>query len=173
MQRLSSFNVDFNKESHLILPFSHLSKESEIFQDEQGNCFIKTYGYLFAVSDRLEVDISYFLSMEKLKHFLFPVKEVSEDCRFLLYKKGGDGIEDNLATSSELDEFYFRHTPFDVDEEYIEERIKQGEAIYTIRDEKEKILSACYTTKGRRQLVDVATNTEFQKKGYATLLVKK
>lgn len=173
MERLSSFTLDFDKESHLILPFSTLPMTSECFKDERGSIFIRSYGYLFAVTDCLDPDLNFFKKDPKIKHIFYPTKEISVNCRFLMKKEGEADDYDKKATSEELEAFYMTYTPFDVDAEYIEDRIKEGEKIYTVRDEKGKIISALYTTKGHHQIVDVATRCDYTGKGYATELLKK
>ncbi len=173
MKRLSSFTIDFDKESHLILPFSKLPNNSECYKDERGSIFICSYGYLFAVTEQNDPDIAFFSKNQRIRHIFYPTKEISKGCRFLM-KKNGQGLHsDGTATSDELEQFYTSYTPFDVDAEYIEDRIREGEKIYTVRGDDNSIISALYTTKRHHQIVDVATRCDFTSKGYATELLKK
>lgn len=173
IKKLSSFHVDYSKESHLILPFPSLPKDSEVLTDGEGCIFVRSYSYLFAVTDRKDADITPFLENLSLKHFIFPSTSAEGNIRYLMHKKHGmiQGQLNDIDVG-ELAAFYNETEFYDSDEEYLSERKEAGEYFFTIRDEKNRIISAAYTNKNRRMLVNLATSEKHRGKGYATHLLK-
>lgn len=172
LKRLSGFQVDYNRESHLILPFPSLLKDSEVFCDGEGTVFIISYSYLFAVTDNNKIDISPFLDDPRLNHFIFPDTDAVDNIRYLMHKKKGLEIGKTQVNIHKLAAFYDKTEFYDSDEEYLEERLEAGELFFTLEDSEKRIVSAAYTNKGRRMLVNVATREDMRGKGYATALLK-
>lgn len=172
MRRTDSFKVDFSKESHLILPFYTLPEDAVVLL-EGDDIFIITNGYLFAVSDSEEVDISHFSTDISIRHLVFPSIKHSGVKRYLMKKDTREDSYSFLDTglSEKLHDFYQDETPFDLDREYVERRRDQGELFFTV-NRNDRILSAAYTVKGKRQIVSLATDRREKKKGLATLLLQ-
>jgi|GEM_PF-6419553 len=172
MRRIDSFQVDFSRESHLILPFYTLPEDA-IVLCEGDDVFIITGDYLFAVSDRDQVDVSSFLADRSIHHLLFPSGKERGKRRFLMKKETAEDVYTFLDSglSDELAHFYQERTPFDIDREYLELRRDQGEVFFTVRKE-DRIVSAAYTVKGRRQIVSLSTDSRLRNTGLGTLLLK-
>lgn len=173
IRRLSGFHVDYNMESHLILPFPKLPEDAEVLIDGKGCIFIRSYSYLFAVTDSRTADISPFLSDLGLKHYIFPSESHDGRIRYLMHKKQGI-LKENLneIDTKELAAFYDETEFYDSDAEYLQERKEAGEYFFTLRDRNGRLLSAAYTNKSRRMLVNLATREELRGRGYATALLK-
>lgn len=172
LTRLSDFTVDYNKESHLILPFSSLPEKSEVYKDEKGTIFIKTYRYLFAVTDDEDIDEDKLSHFKNVKHIIYPSTKDSGDMRYLMHKDNSTNENEADIDIEELANFYSQTAFYDVDEEYLSERKAAGEYFFTYKINNE-IVSAAYTNKERHMLVNVATRCDLMNKGYATALLKK
>lgn len=171
MKRLSSFIVDYSQESQLLLPFSTLPQDAEVYEDDKGSIYIRTCSYLFIVSERTDFSLEPFLSDYRIRHFLYPVAEEEDGIRYLMRKKSGKCKPSTLPLR-EIARFY-EHSDFpDSDYEYLLERKKEGEAFFTECDERGNIITAAYTTKHRHTLVNLTTREDMRGKGHASALLK-
>ena len=173
LKMLSDFTVDYNKESHLILPFSSLPTGSEVFIDEEGTIFVKSFSYLFAITEQKDANITPFLRDLKLKHIIYPSTKDKGEVRYLMKKEDGIFLPDENINLKELASFYDETEFYDSDKRFLKERKDAKEAFFTIRDQHGAILSAAYTNKGRRTLVNLATKRSDRGKGYASALLKR
>lgn len=171
MRRLSSFAIDYSRESQLILPFCILPQDAEVFEDEEGSVFIRTCSYLFVVSDSFPSDLRLFEEDLRLRHFLYPVKEEEEGVRYLMKKRSGS-CRPSTVSLRKIAHFY-EHSDFpDSDYEYLLERKREGEVFFTECDEDGSIITAAYTTKHRHTLVNLTTREDMRGKGHASALLK-
>ncbi|MDD7009332.1 MAG: GNAT family N-acetyltransferase [Bullifex sp.] len=175
-RRLSSFTVDYTRESHLIIPFSTPDENTRVYVSEKGIFYILAYGHLFVIADSFDSEINVFIREHRreITHALFP-RAVRTD-RFLLKRKntppeGGRYTLLSHDDISQITSFYTEETPFDTDEEYLSSLSPENTEFSVMKDLDGRILSSLYTIKGRQCAVAVATREAERGRGHASRLI--
>lgn len=175
-RRLSSFTVDYTRESHLIIPFSTPDENTRVYVSENGIFYILAYGHLFVIADSFDSEINVFIREHRreITHALFP-SAVRTD-RFLLKRKntppeGGRYTLLSHDDISQITSFYTEETPFDTDEEYLSSLSPENTEFSVMKDLDGRILSSLYTIKGRQCAVAVATREDERGRGHASRLI--
>ena len=174
--RLSSFTVDYTKESHLIIPFQEADETMEFYTSPKGIIYILAYHHLFVIADSHDSEISTFIKShkKKIRHALFPSGERTD--RWLMKREKSPSSAGRYSLLSEHDikriaDFYTESTPFDTDEVYLSSLYPDQSEFALMKDEEGKIISALYTIKNNQCAAAVATDPDYQGKGYASRLI--
>lgn len=160
--------TDYTKESNLIIPAQYIKDEHVIFND--GNTLaVSFHGHLLitsapeGITGRLAEDPSF-------TTVLYPSS--SNVNRYLLYKKRErTQWQERIPSPAEMEAFYSSFTPWNTDEEYLTSLRNSGEEFFAVWDD-DTLVSAAYSTKGRRQFSSFFTRKEYRGKGYGSRLLE-
>lgn len=151
--------IDYSDWRNLIIPTPRIEDHMLLGRDG-GDSLVLIHGHLFVTGGEWK----HCLDRNDVETVLYPSQYFPD--RYLLYKAGSASAEAEPATASEMALFYRRHSPWEVDADYLSRLLADGERP-ACRRLGGRIASLAYTTKGRRQVNCLFTRAEARRQGLA------
>lgn len=162
--------IDYSDSSNLIIP-SGFIPPSCITETSEGCLAVNIHGRLYVASEKADIEPMQYIDEESVSSCIFPSSKGTY--RILMYRTSENAPSpDSNPDVREIALFYNRFTPWETETEYLEFLKEKGEYFFTVCDKRE-IVSAAYTTKGRRQLNCLFTRKDHRSGGLASSVLER